>query len=258
MWRLLREPRWISLGVLVLVALVVFAILANWQYSRHEDRIARNAILERNLSATEARLSAVVGDLNELTDAQAFLPVRTVGQFQPDQQWLVRRKPLNGTMGFWVVNSFRDASGSVILVNRGWVAAPRDARDLPEVTPPPTGEVAILGRLRVAQEATSLEGLPSGMVGSANPAQMLAPGPWVVTGAYLDLVASSPDASNGLTVLPPPDPDPGPHLSYSMQWIAFGVLFIVGLYFLLRREFRYRAEEATTEKTPEHPVTTRN
>ena len=33
-----------------------------------------------------------------------------------------------------------------------------------------------------------------------------------------------------------PVPDEGPHLSYALQWIAFGILAFVGLVWAVRRE----------------------
>jgi len=48
----------------------------------------------------------------------------------------------------------------------------------------------------------------------------------------------------GLDVLPLPQLDAGPFLSYGIQWIAFGILAPIGLGYFVYSEIRMRRREA--------------
>ena len=60
---------------------------------------------------------------------------------------------------------------------------------------------------------------------------------------YVDLLSSTPEQS-GLTPLPLPDIDEGPHLSYAVQWVFFAIVAVGGFILLIRRERDY-ADGAT-------------
>lgn len=54
-----------------------------------------------------------------------------------------------------------------------------------------------------------------------------------LAGSYLQLIEDQP---GGLGVLGVPHLDPGPFLSYGIQWISFGILAPIGRLFRLRRD----------------------
>ena len=54
-----------------------------------------------------------------------------------------RRQP-----GYHVVGGFELEDGRTVLVNRGWLAAGGDRRQLPSIAPPPKGVVDVIGVVR--------------------------------------------------------------------------------------------------------------
>jgi len=73
------------------------------------------------------------------------------------------------------------------------------------------------------------------------------------TGAALELsayglmVSESPAPSSRPTALASPSEDPGPHLSYAIQWILFAVMGFVFIGYVIRTERRHRREDAEDE-----------
>src|SRR4029077_2202674 len=74
---------------------------------------------------------------------------------------------------------------------------------------------------------------------------------------YLQLVDAQP---GGLGVIPLPQLDAGPFLSYGIQWIAFGIIAPIGLGYFVQAEIRQRRREKAAQEaakaTPDAPVTT--
>lgn len=61
-----------------------------------------------------------------------------------------------------------------------------------------------------------------------------------LAGSYLQLIEDQP---GGLGVLGVPHLDPGPFLSYGIQWISFGILAPIGLGYFAYAEIRARRRE---------------
>ena len=62
----------------------------------------------------------------------------------------------------------------------------------------------------------------------------------------LGLIAANYDAAPVATPNPleSPSDDPGPHLSYAIQWILFAVMGFVFIWYMIRTEIRHRREDA--------------
>lgn len=245
MLELLRQRRWLGFSVFVLAMLVLCVVLARWQWNRYEQRQGENAALDAALAAptapVESLLTAAPAD-----PAAAPLPadlqwrsVTATGTFDTAGEVAVRRRPLDGRNGFWIVTPLQTANG-VLLVNRGWVAAPSgDAASTPAVPPAPTGEVAVTGRLRAGEPTSTTDAAPPGQAWAADPQLLVTPGATPRYNAYLELGASTPAASEGLTPL---DEQPGHkglnNLVYSAQWIIFALVGLFGWWRLMRQEAR--------------------
>ncbi|MEI2727852.1 MAG: SURF1 family protein [Candidatus Nanopelagicales bacterium] len=244
MLRFLREPRWIALIIAVPVGVVLCLMLSNWQWNRYEGRKDANQVQNANMSQEPTDIAKVIPVGSTVNDSNLWRPVTATGRYVPSAQVLVRKKPLNNSMGFWVVTPLVTADKTVVVVNRGWIKADSDAKSSPTVPPPPTGQVTVEGSLQgsVPGPAVRPSDIPVGQVTSLDAAAIgTAAGATVLPG-YIDLVKSDP-AQGGLTPIPPPEISEGSHLSYSLQWIAFAVMFIVGLVLLTRREFQMQRRE---------------
>jgi hypothetical protein len=69
------------------------------------------------------------------------------------------------------------------------------------------------------------------------PSEIL-PGDQTISDIYLDMTASRPESrSADLREIPAPEITEGPHRSYALQWILFGIMTIIGWVVLVRNEY---------------------
>ncbi|MFN2362380.1 MAG: SURF1 family protein [Marinobacter sp.] len=76
---------------------------------------------------------------------EAGQPVSISGRYG-DTSWLLDNRTRDGAPGYEVLTVFYPEQGSPVLVNRGWVQAPRRRDELPEISRP-RGDVGLQGRL---------------------------------------------------------------------------------------------------------------
>ncbi len=241
MLALLRTRRWISFTALVVVVIVAFGLLSRWQWSRAEFKRQERIALE---TAAIVNPSPLPSDA-KLRQSVEWSRYTVTGEFDGSHQVIVRKRPLNGTNGFWVLTPFTAQDGATVWVNRGWFEAAGAATQMPSIPAAPTGTQSIVGDWRVFESAarSDLEGLPVGMIPAVAPEvlpiQQSAPG-------YLQLVSP---AQKDLTALPAPEIDEGQNISYAVQWLLFAAVAMIGWFIFLRREARddaVRKESATT------------
>ena len=247
----LREPRWLALGFLVLVVVPSFFLLSRWQLHRLDDRRHANALVVANSGSTPVPVGSVMqpdAPASSVGEEQTWRQVSATGRYDVAHQVLVRKRPMDGANGYWVVTPLVTTSGTVLAVNRGWLEAKEGATaTVTDVPAPPAGEVTVVGRVRPSEEAPDPQpgDLPAGQVTDLDVALVRqAEGDSAVYPGYVDLVASDPAQEAGLTPIPLPDLTEGPHLSYAMQWVLFALVAVVGFVLLIRRE-RDDADQTT-------------
>lgn len=246
-----RFVRW---GVYVLIAIafgVACVILSNWQFDRNENRAADLALIEQNYDAEPVPLGDLIGADREFDADGEWHPVLLRGEYLSEEQVLVRNRPHGGTSAFEVLVPFRDADGRVLIVDRGWVA-PGEGQ-LPDVIPgPPSGTVEVVVRVRPGEPLPpSGRSAPEGQVPTIHlPSVASGVDGEVITSAYGQLVHESPAPETALGALPSPTDDPGPHLSYAIQWILFGVMGFVFIFYMIRTEVQKIREEAEGRPAP--------
>lgn len=248
MLSLLRQPRWIVFTILVPVGVALCLLAADWQYQRHVNRSAQDALAEANSATSVLPIGDVVAPSEPLDETDTFKQVVVQGEFDDAATVLVRRRVLNGNPGYWVVTPLQTDSG-VVQVLRGWVATAGDALTSPSVAPPPDGTVTVVGWLRPSETLPdpAPTDLPSGQVAALDTAALNG-----TPQGYLPVVVSlamEPADPAGLTPVPVPDPGLGPHLAYSWQWIAFAAMLPIGWVILARRELK--GEDATDQREQE-------
>lgn len=225
MLKLLRSRRWQSFTVLVLVAIVGFGLLSQWQWSRaDEKRQDQRAILEAQEASTEISQTS-----------EPWQRVQFTGQFDASLTQIVRQRPMRGANGVWVLTPLRTSLGEIMWVNRGWVPAARSASDLPDFPPPPPGEVNVEGFWVPFENAPVQPGLPPGMIAGVS-AQTLPFDP-----SYPGFIHAQEPTSTQMLSVGPPDIDENQNISYAMQWLAFAFIAIGGWWFMLRREAQDQA-----------------
>lgn len=248
-----RLTRW-SVYVLISIGFAVAcAFLSHWQFERNESRAEQIELVEKNYDADPVPLSELVGTDGALDPGDVWHPVVLTGEYLSDEQLLVRNRPHGGTSAFEVLVPFRDSDGRILIVDRGWV--PPGDGDSPDAVPePPSGEVEVIVRLRPGEQApASGRGAPEGQVPTINlPAIADLVDGEVLTSAYGQIVSETPPADVALGGFDSPTDDPGPHLSYAIQWILFALMGFIFIGYIIRTEITKHREEA--EGLPAPPV----
>ncbi|MGB5796792.1 MAG: SURF1 family protein [Mycolicibacter algericus] len=254
----LLRPSWLALAVVVLAfAYLCFTVLAPWQLGKNTTTTRANSQLERALTAEPVPLTTVLPHQDSSAPDEQWQPVTATGRYLPDAQVLVRLRLIDGAPAFEVLTPFAVAGGPTVLVNRGYVRTDDGGSRMPEITPPPDGQVTITARLRDSQAVIPGKNpfRENGFrqVYSINTEQVAAVTEVPLTGSYLQLVDDQP---GGLGVIALPRRDAGPFLSYGIQWIAFGILAPIGLGYFAFAELRARRSEssATADADSDEPA----
>lgn len=236
--------RWGGYLALVVVFAIACGFLSWWQWSRRADAVAEIDKIEANYDAPAVPLADLVPRLDADVDAAEWHPVVVSGEYLADEQLLVRNRPRNSEAGFEVLVPLRLADGTVFVVDRGWVPA-GSTPEAPESVPAvPRGEVTVVVRLKPGEPEIPGRGAPEGQLATVrlpDVAELL--GTPTYTGMYGLLVSEDPVAAETPLAAIRPVEDEGPHLSYALQWIAFGILAFVGLVWAVRRERKIAAGE---------------
>ena len=244
-----RAGRWAIYIALAVVFAIACAFLSNWQFFRNEERAAQLELVERNYDAAPVSLAEVIPPDGELDPQDQWRQVALTGEYLADDQLLVRNRPHGGTSAFEVLVPFRLDDGRVLLVNRGWVAPGADQPEPDAVPAPPEGETTVIVRLRPGEPMpASGRSAPDGQVPTINlelvaDAVSSEAAAGLERSAYGVIVSEEPAPAVRPSALESPSEDPGPHLSYAIQWILFAIMGFVFIGYVIRTERRHRREE---------------
>lgn len=247
--------RWGAYLALVVVFAVACALLSWWQWERRAETISQGNLVTENYEASPVAVNRLLPTLGAWRAGEEWRPVELHGRYLRDEQLLVRNRPYNANPGFEVLVPFQLDDGMVFVVDRGWLPIGR-TQDTPDMVPAaPEGEVTVVARLQQSEPVLPGRTAPVGQVPSINlpTVAKLAGTAKAYTGAYGLLATESPAAATRPRAVEEPVPDEGPHLSYAIQWIAFGALAFFGLIWAYRRERRIAAlpiEQQAAARTP--------
>ena len=251
--------RWTAYVAIAIVFAIACAFLSNWQFSRNAWRSDQLALVAANYDAEPVPFAEAIPVGGTFQPGDEWMPVELRGSYLPDQQLLARNRPHGGTSAFEVLVPFRLDDGRVFLVDRGWVRPGADQPDPDAVPPPPPGEATVVVRLRPGEglPRSGRETAPEGQVPTINlplVAAVVDPqndSPLEQT-AYGQLVSEDPAPGALPEPLDAPSEDPGPYLSYAVQWILFAVMGFIFIGYVIRTERRHRREDAedTAEDDP--------
>lgn len=247
--------RWTVYVAVAIVFAIACAFLSNWQFSRNAQRSEQLALVAANYDADPVPLAEVIPSGGSLDPGDEWTPVTLTGTYLADQQLLARNRAHGGTAAYEVLVPFRLDDGRVMLVDRGWVAPGEEQNSPDHVPAPPEGEATVVVRLRPgeplpASGRTAPEGqvptihLPT-VAGLLDPAD----GDALEQSAYGVMVSEDPAPSTRPQALEAPSDDPGPHLSYAVQWILFALMGFVFIGYVIRTERAHRREDAEAART---------
>jgi surfeit locus 1 family protein len=197
------------------IACILFVSLGNWQARRADEKRTLASAFDHAMASPPIELPAQDVVNKHVGARGTFIPERTV---------LLDNKLRHGRPGYEVVTPLRTRD-SVVLVNRGWVAAAASRDQIPEVRTP-AGEVRI--------EGIALERIPHALAAGQSTGRVRQNLDIAAYAAETRLplqpfvVEQHSDTDDGLLrEWPPPDLGIEKHESYSLQWYSFAALAIV-------------------------------
>jgi cytochrome oxidase assembly protein ShyY1 len=234
--------RWGGYLALVIVFAIACGLLSWWQWARRAEAVAEIERVAVNYDAAPSPVADILPALDTWEESDEWLPVRLTGDYLADQQLLVRNRPYNGASGFEVLVPFRLDDGRVFVVDRGWVPVGSSIEAPDAVPAPPDGDVTVVARLKPGEPTLPGRTAPEGQLATIHlPSVAELVGDETYVGAYGLLASEDPAPPTRPSPAAKPEADEGPHLSYALQWIAFGVLAFVALFWAFRRERRIAA-----------------
>jgi surfeit locus 1 family protein len=204
-----------------MIAAVALCVTAgNWQRGRLHDKEA----LARVLAAADRLAPAPLPVASDDWPAWRYRRVSAAGRYDAADQFLLDNRVHQGRVGYEVVTPLALPDGTRVLVDRGFVAAGRDRRTLPDAPPPP-GDVRVEGRVEIP--------LTGFIFGNPPPQGVL--WPHLDTARFaarsgrrtlpVYVQATSGDAGEGLERdWPVPDLGTQMHLGYMVQWYVFATM----------------------------------
>lgn len=258
---MLLTPRWLLLAVVVVILVLVFLRLSEWQLDRLAERRAANTLIESNKRAEPAPIGDVLKPDRPVAASAEWRTVTVTGRYDADRELFVRYRHFEGEPGFHVLTPLVTDDGTALLIDRGWLPQQGSVNADPKVVPPPTGEVSVTGRVRLSEDVNDDQIRPeTGQVRFINVPVIADWLPYPVFGGYVELTKQDPPPGDELVPVPPPELDEGPHLSYAVQWVIFAVIAVGGVGFLaydavrggrLRDRLRDREYARTNPPAPE-------
>lgn len=247
--------RWGGYVALTTVFAVACGLLSWWQWSRRAEAVEEIGRVEANYDAPPAAIGELLPELDASVEDVEWHPVELSGEYLPEHQLVVRNRPFNGHPGYEVLVPFRLDDGDIVVVDRGWVPLGATNAGPDAVPAPPRGEATVVVRLREGEPEIAGRSAPPGQLATIHlPDVAELVGEPTYTGMYGLLASEDPAPAEAPRRALHPKQDEGPHLSYALQWIAFGVLAFIGLIWAIRRERRIAALPLEEQEAARRPV----
>ena len=239
MLRNLATSRWLGYLALLLVYVTVCGILCWWQWNRRDEAQTAIQRLDSNWSAPSSPVEDALPQPYGFDADQQWQRVELDGEYLVDEALMMRGRMREGTVGFQQVVPFLTNDGTVFYVDRGWIPVSSEGAEQPESVPEiPTGQISVIARLR-PNEGDIGKGAPAGQIASVDLESLSnRHSETVYTGAYGLLESEDGAVPDDIAPHDRPLLDEGPHLSYSLQWVMFALVGIVGFGYALRVDTR--------------------
>lgn len=264
MWslRFLVSTRWVVFALVVGVLAYGAWWLGEWQFGRLEQRKADNAVIVANENRAATPVEEVLSPGGEVAADDEWRVVSAAGTYAVEDTVIVRYRTRDGQPGVDVVVPLVTATGTTLLVDRGWLATANAGTTRPDDVPlPPDGEVEVTGYVRAdgTGDSTRVDDLSTRAVNSARVAEAIDRETY---GGFVELRSESPEPLRALEPVELPDLGNGPHFFYGLQWWFFGLLAIFGFGYLAYDEGRRGRRSSRSPGSPDSgspdPVSSRN
>ena len=142
----------VLVAVCVLITMAGLIRLGIWQLGRAADKLAAQEAVQLEYAEKAVRLEAIPpGQLHAPDNSLQNRHVQLTGTYENDHSLLLIAQFYDGQLGYSVVTPLRlESSGKLILINRGWITALKQAGSKPRLRPH-DGPVTITGQIHLAQ-----------------------------------------------------------------------------------------------------------
>ena len=237
-FRFLLSRRWALFTIAVAILAYSTWWLGEWQWGRLEGKKHSNAIVSANLKQSPEPVAEVLSPGKKVDSNTEWKRITVTGTYDTSHTitWLYRTNA-HSESGIEVVVPLITAGGTGVLVDRGWLASTDQVNHPVKIPSPPAGKVTVIGWVRAdgTGSSTRVSDLNTRSVSS----QTIGPaiGRTLDSGFVL-LQSESPKPATALAPNDEPDLSNGPHFFYALQWWFFGILAVVGYFYLLYDERR--------------------
>lgn len=226
--------------MITLLCVALFSRLGLWQLHKAETKQALQAQLDQHSMEAPTSLPSSIDNPEEWR----YRNVRVRGSYDTRYQILLDNQVANDRAGYHVLTPLKiEGSESLILVNRGWIPAPAQHSEIPQVDTP-TGSLEVVGNLWLPSDKIyALEPPPA----SAN---------WQPVWQNMDMkryqesvplklypliirLAPASTAGGFLRSWPRPAERIETHLGYAYQWFGFAATAIAIYLFLSFRKVEH-------------------
>lgn len=256
-FRAFLTPGWILSAVFVLLfTYFAFNTLAPWQLGKNTKRTEFNDRLKAAMEQAQVPVSEVLPKEPEkaVEEAQEWRHVTLQGKLLPQQEVLLRNRPVESAPAYQVITPFEATDGTTVLVNRGWVPAESGDNRAELIAKAPDGQMELSGYVRLGEGKNDrgvIDAEGAKQTTSVNAEQIGAATGLTLAHDYVQLDEQSTqaitDRAGDEGVAPHPIPLPkiesGPYLSYGIQWIAFGIIAPILLGWFIWSEVKERRRE---------------
>ncbi len=214
------RPGW-PLTLVMLVLCGIFIQLGLWQLDRATQKRAAWAAYQEQVAAPAL---VWADEPPSLLEAQRLL-VR--GQWQPELGFWLDNRSHAGKAGMQRIDFLQLANGTLLAVNRGWLAHRAD-RQLPAQIPDlPVLDAGVLGQVHVPQrQGFRLGEAASGALRLYLDLESIARARGIqVQPVVLQQLSDTPDGL--LRAWSDPKPEEGMHLAYAVQWFGFAATLLL-------------------------------
>ncbi|WP_223881358.1 SURF1 family cytochrome oxidase biogenesis protein [Nesterenkonia ebinurensis] len=232
----LLTPTWLGWLAVCMVFCFACYLLGQWQLDRRESALEEINRIVANYDQDPVPYAEAQELFAEGSPEDEWTVVQMHGEYLWEDSLLARNRGHGGQVGYEQLVPFRESgTGDVVVISRGWLPTSSTDGSVPADNPvPPSGEVQAVVRLKPAEPEID-RGAPAGQLASINMGEYENQvGYSLVDGAYGLMAQEHPAPQEAPRQLARPALDEGPHLSYSMQWVAFGLLSFVGWWYAAR------------------------
>lgn len=223
----LKQPKWIILTIVLIVAIYAFINLSKWQFNRDEQRRSQNQEIKTALNKVPINIL----DSTNLDNLIEWQPVQITGKVNTDNVRFARNRYLDSSLGFWVIAPLNINENQKVLINLGFL--PVNYQNRFDEISIPNQTISFKGWIRkMESHKITPSDYPELQISSISADNFAGD---VYKNSYIQINDSSVDLKN-LALLPEPKLSSGPHFSYAIQWIIFALLLPIGWIILYRGE----------------------